>query len=251
MHRFYVSPAEAEKRPLMLSEREAHHALNVLRLRTGEKVVVLDGEGSELSCEVHITPRQEIELAVIQSHKVAPLPFQITLLQAITKGKAMDIAVQKAAELGAYRIVPIIADRSVSQPGPDSVENKVEKWQATAIDAIKQCGSAWLPRIEGPLKPGQQLASGDKQELTLIATLQSGAKHPRTHLDNFLQEKGRLPKTIAVWVGPEGDFTPAEINAIRSSGALPITLGQLVLRSETASIYCLSVLNYEMQAPRP
>ena len=84
-------------------------------------------------------------------------------------------------------------------------------------------------------------------ELSLIATLQPDAKHPREHIDAYSTEQGQAPGKLAIWVGPEGDYTPAEINTIRT-GALPITLGPLVLRSETAAIYCLSVLNYELQS---
>jgi 16S rRNA (uracil1498-N3)-methyltransferase len=101
-----------------------------------------------------------------------------------------------------------------------------------------------------PLTPQAFLARSETSELPLIASLQSDARHPRERFETFLAEKKRSPKSICVWVGPEGDFTPAEVNAIRASGAWPITLGQLVLRSETAAIYCLSVIHYELQSPR-
>ena len=249
MHRFYIEPGQSQSESIQLSEREAHHALNVLRLKAGERVSVLDGQGSELLCTVEGTGKHEVSLRVYQRNKIAPLPYQVTLVQAIAKGKAMETIIQKAAELGAYRVVPVIGERTVSQLDEESAESKVEKWKAIAIDSIKQCGSAWLPKIELPVKPGQYLAQAERTDLALLASLQPGAQHPRTCLKDFQEEKGRKPKSIAVWVGPEGDFTPAEINAVRGSGALPITLGQLVLRSETAAIYCLSVLNYEMQAP--
>jgi 16S rRNA (uracil1498-N3)-methyltransferase len=161
----------------------------------------------------------------------------------------MEAIVQKAAEFGAARIVPLLAERTVPHVDEDNAESKVEKWKHIAIDAIKQCGSAWLPKISEPVKPAQYLAQAERVELNIIATLQPDAKHPRIFLRDFVDEKGRKPRTLAVWVGPEGDFTPAEINAIRAAGALPITLGQLILRSETAAFYCLSVLNYELQAP--
>jgi 16S rRNA (uracil1498-N3)-methyltransferase len=161
----------------------------------------------------------------------------------------METIVQKATELGAWRIVPILAERTVAHIDKENTETKVEKWNWIAIDSIKQCGSAWIPHISEPISPAQYLANPEKAELTLIATLQPDAKHPRIFLNDFLHEHGLKPKTASVWVGPEGDFTPAEIHAIRAAGALPISLGQLILRSETAAFYCLSVLNYELQAP--
>ncbi len=250
MHRFYLPPADCRDTTLLLPERESHHAVDVLRVRRGERVNVLNGAGEEFLAEVLEPAGKQVRLRVLQRNSSPPLPCQLTLAQAITKGKSMDTIVQKAAELGAARLVPIQSERTVAQTEAERASAKVEKWQAIAIDAIKQCGSAWLPRLDQPIKPQGFLAGGEKFDLSLIATLQSDARHPREYIESFLDEKRRLPNSICVWVGPEGDFTPAEINAVRSSGALPISLGQLVLRSETAAIYCLAVLNYELQYPR-
>ena len=162
----------------------------------------------------------------------------------------MDLIVQKAAELGAHRIMPIVSERTVTQLAGEAAGNRTNKWEAAAVEAIKQCGSAWLPQVEPPLSPQAFLARQEKFDLPLLASLQPASRHPRDYFQTFELEQGRLPRTVSVWVGPEGDFTPAEINAIKSSGALPITLGPLILRSETAAIYCLSVLNYELQAAR-
>jgi 16S rRNA (uracil1498-N3)-methyltransferase len=248
MHRFYLPPGQCRDKTLILTEAEAHHALNVLRVRHGERLMVLDGAGEELLCEVQKPEHGQLKVTVVQRNKVAPLPYQITLLQAIPKGKIIEGIIQKAAELGAHRIVPLLSDRVTTQLDDESAATKVDKWRHTAIEAIKQCGSAWLPQIEAPLTPKAYLARGEKFELPLIASLQSDCRHPREYFQTFYQEKQRLPKTVSVWVGPEGDFTPAEMSAVKSAGVLPITLGRLVLRSETAAIYSLSVLNYELQS---
>ena len=118
------------------------------------------------------------------------------------------------------------------------------------MEALKQCGSAWLPRVEAPLTPQAFVARGEKFDLALIASLQSDARHPREYFNEFRLERKRPPISVCIWVGPEGDFTQAEVNAVRAAGALPVTLGQLVLRSDTAAIYCLSVIHYELQSPR-
>lgn len=249
MHRFFIDAALTNEPLIALSERESHHAATVLRLQPKDRVVALDGQGAELLCHVEEIGKNRVTLRVYQRNHIAPLPCRLTLLQAIPKGKTMETIVQKATELGAWRVVPLLADRSVIHIDKENTETKLEKWNWIAIDSIKQCGSAWVPHISEPQTPAHYLAHPEKSELTLIATLQPDAKHPRVHLRDFTEESGRLPKSIAVWVGPEGDFTPAEINSIRSAGALPITLGPLVLRSETAAFYCLSVLNYEVQAP--
>src|SRR5262249_48603304 len=106
---------------------------------------------------------------------------------------------------------------------------------------------AWLPRVEAAVTPAQFIARNEACDLALLGSLQAGAQHPRKYLREFEEREGRTPKSVIVWIGPEGDFTPGELTAIQKSGALPITLGRLVLRTETAAVYCLSVLNYELQ----
>jgi 16S rRNA (uracil1498-N3)-methyltransferase len=251
MHRFHLPPDQCRQHVLTLSAREAHHALHVLRLREGERVVVLDGAGTEFLCEVQDANAREVTLQVRQRQAIPPSACQVTLLQAVPKGKTMDLIVQKATELGVHRIVPILSERVVTQLDSEAGASKAEKWQGAAVEAIKQCGSAWLPAVEVPVTPQAFLARGERFELLLIASLQPEALHPRECFDAFFAEKGRPPKTVGVWVGPEGDFTPAEVNLARAAGALPITLGPRVLRSDTAAVYCLSVINYELQSPRP
>jgi 16S rRNA (uracil1498-N3)-methyltransferase len=248
MHRFYLPPAQCQDSSLTLSDQEAHHALHVLRVQRGDRAVVLDGAGHEFLCEARELTRETIQLRVVQKNSIPPLPYQLTLVQAIPKGKMMETIVQKATELGAARVVPLLSERIVSQLDEASSTDRAGKWRLTAIEAIKQCGSAWLPQIEAPLSPKAFLARGEKFELPLIASLQPDSRHPRQSFQTFHAEHGRPPKSVCVWVGPEGDFTPAEISAAKSAGALPITLGRLVLRSETAAIYCLSVLSYELQS---
>jgi 16S rRNA (uracil1498-N3)-methyltransferase len=247
MHRFYLPPQQCSPPTLTLSGREAHHALHVLRVRIGETVTVLDGAGREFTCKVSVAARDTITLRVEQQRMVDPLPCAITLVQAIPKGKIIESIIQKATELGAARIVPLLSDRVVTQLDDDSAASKAEKWQQVAIEAIKQSGNAWLPEVEPPITPKELLARGNPAELFLIGSLREDARHPREHIEAFVKQHGRAPKSICVWVGPEGDFTAAELDEAHTAGALPINLGRLVLRSETAATYCLAVLNYEMQ----
>ena len=247
MHRFFIPPAACHNNPLCLSPEESKHARSVLRLRIGDRVVVLNGAGKELLCQAEEVRSDSTTLSIIKENSVRPLPFEITLYQAVAKGKAMDFIIQKAAELGAHRIVPVLSERSVPDWDETKAAAKVEKWRSICVESIKQCGSAWLPGLELPMKPDDALTDARQADLSLIATLQPDAKHPREHIDAYSTEHAQAPGKLAIWIGPEGDYTPAEINTIRTA-ALPITLGPLVLRSETAAIYCLAVLNYELQA---
>ncbi len=122
------------------------------------------------------------------------------------------------------------------------------KWRSVSIEAIKQCGSAWLPQVESPISPNEFLARKEKFDLPLIASLHTGSRHPREYFQAYRNKHQTPPQSLCIWVGPEGDFTPEEVELITSAGNLPISLGRLVLRTETAATYCLSILNYELQA---
>ena len=249
MHRFHLPPELCRGPTLTLAGREAQHALRVLRLRHGDAAIVLDGAGREFTCEVADTGRDQLTLAV-KSQRTLPRPScQLTLLQALPKGKLFNSIIEKATELGAARVIPLLTERVVVQLDDERAESRREHWQQTAIEAIKQCGALWLPRVEAAMTPAAFLSRGESFELPLIASLQPGGRHPREYFDVFRQRHGRLPASACVWVGPEGDFTAEEVGAVTKSGALPITLGPLVLRADTAAVYCLSVLSYELQRP--
>lgn len=248
MHRFYLPPEFCTRPSLRLTGREAHHARSVLRLRRGEAVTVLDGVGSEIDCQVQDSGRDAVQLVVTNRNSTPRSPFQITLLQAVPKGKIIESIIQKAVELGVHRIVPLLTERVVTRLNSDDAAHKGEKLQLVAIEAIKQCGATWLPKVEAPMTPEEFLASGEQFDLPLIASLQPGSRNARDYFQAFQSEHARKPATVCVWVGPEGDFTGDEVRKVQARGALPITLGRLVLRVETAATYCLSILNHELQA---
>lgn len=248
MHHFYLPPEQCQGDSLLLTGSEAHHARHVVRLRRGERVTVADGAGQAFLCELQEYVPDQVRLAVLERRIQSPPPARLTLLQAVPKGKLMEVIVQKATELGASRIVPVLAERVVAHLDDDAAARKVAKWRLVALEAMKQCGLAWLPVVEPPVTLAQFLARNEEFELPLIASLKKGSRLARDYFNDFHARFGRLPQSVGVWVGPEGDFTPAEMEAIKLHGTLPITLGRLVLRCETAAIYCLSVLNYELQS---
>jgi 16S rRNA (uracil1498-N3)-methyltransferase len=247
MHRFYLPPEHCAGEKLRLDGREAHHALHVLRLKHGELVTVLDGIGNAFMCTVGDVSRNAINLSVSLKNFAPTAPSAITLLVAIPKGKIIEDIIQKAVELGARRIVPLLSERVVMQLDDAGAAAKREKWQAVAVEAIKQSGATWLPKIEAPVAIEKVFARAEKFDLSLVGSLQKETRHPRDVLREFEAKHARLPQSVGVWIGPEGDFTAEELAAIQDSGAQPISLGKLVLRVETAAIYCLSFLNYELQ----
>ncbi len=246
MHRFYLAPEHWNAGALSLTGAEAHHCRNVLRLDRGDKVVVFDGRGRELTGEIVAAYPSEIQLRKLHDAETPPLSCQITLGQAIPKGKNMDLIVQKAVEIGAAEIAPIISDRTVVRLDEENALAKQEKWQTVAVEAAKQCGQNWLPRVHVPQTMAQFFNERPRFDLQLIGSLQSDAVHLKKILADYQEEHEDRPRSVLMLVGPEGDFTPAELSLARSHGCRPITLGPIVLRVETASIYCLSVLSYEL-----
>lgn len=248
MHRFYIPPEDSRGETLTLTGREAHHAARVLRLQSGDRVTVLDGAGGEFLCDVRNVHRESVELRVAGQTRIPAPACQITLLQAIPRGRIIEDIIEKATELGVSRIVPVLSERVTTRLDAAGGAEKQEKWRWVAIEAIKQCGSAWLPRVDAPTSVSEFLARGEPFEIPFLAALQGDRQSARRSFQKFRAERGRLPASVCVWVGPEGDFTPAEVEAIRVAGAQPITLGRLVLRCETAAVFCLAVFNYELQA---
>jgi 16S rRNA (uracil1498-N3)-methyltransferase len=248
MHRFYISPNNWNPGAVTLAGPEAHHARDVLRMRAGEKLVLFNGQGREITAEILDLGGDEIRLRKLHEAETPPLQCRIVLGQAIPKGRNMELIVQKAVEIGAAEIAPIISDRTIVQVDSESAALKQTKWQQIAIEAAKQCGQNWLPRVHTPRKLAElfSLASEESFDLRLIGSLQPDAQHLKKVLANYLSEHQHRPRTVLMLIGPEGDFTPAELSLARRYGCQPMTLGPIILRVETAAIYCLSILSYEL-----
>jgi 16S rRNA (uracil1498-N3)-methyltransferase len=248
VHRFYISPENWNRGALTLTGSEAHHARAVLRVRRGEKVVLFNGQGREITAEIVDLGSDEIGLRKLHEAETPPLRCRIVLGQALPKGKNIELIVQKAVEIGAAEIAPLISDRTVVQVDSESAAQKQSKWQQIAVEAAKQCGQNWLPRVHTPKKLGELFpaAAEESFDLRLIGSLQPDAQHLKKILADYSSKRQHPPRSVLMLVGPEGDFTPAELALARRCGCQPITLGPIILRVETAAIYCLSVLSYEL-----
>src|SRR5436190_9668672 len=250
MHRFYVLPENWNRGALALTRSEAHHARDVLRVRRGEKVVLFNGQGREITAEIVEFSGEEIRLRRLHEAETPPVRCRIVLAQAIPKGKNMELIVQKAVEIGAAEIAPIISDRTIVHVDSETAAQKQSRWQQIAIEAAKQCGQNWLPRVNVPRKLVEFFGAAETDlppaSLRLVGSLQPDAQHLKKILADYLSEQRERPRSVLMLVGPEGDFTPAELALARRHGCRPITLGPIILRVETAAIYCLSILSYEL-----
>src|SRR5204862_4665804 len=198
MHRFFISPENWNPGPLALAGSEAHHARDVLRMRVGEKLVLFNGRGQEITAEIIDLGGDQIELRKLHEAETPPLQCRIVLGQAIPKGKNMDLIVQKAVEIGAAEIAPIISDRTVVQVDSESAAQKQSKWQQIAIEAAKQSGQNWLPRVHMPKKLAELFSAAalESFDLRLIGSLQPDAQHSKKILGEYSSEHQHRP-----WIG--------------------------------------------------
>lgn len=235
MHRFYLPPSSWTESPYLEGD-EAKHLAQVLRIQPDQWITVFDGNGNHAEAKVLSVSKQRVDLMLdLAESKTTPLP-EITLAQAIPKGKNMDWIVQKAVELGVSRIQPLVTRHTIVSPG----DEKAEKWRRTALEACKQCAQFTIPAIEDPLSFDQWITKEDPSELKLIASL---AENP----ENFRENLQKYPdlSSVTLLIGPEGDFSPEETDAAIDAGFIPVTLGDLVLRVETATIFCLSAIRFQ------
>jgi 16S rRNA (uracil1498-N3)-methyltransferase len=250
MARFYIPPDCWKPGQLALDPAESHHCIEVLRMKAGDRATVFDGRGHEATVEIAAVGKDRVELRTVQQSKAAPLVCELVLGQAIPKGRNMELILEKATELGAAAIAPLVSERTVVRLDAGEALEKQQKWQRTVIEAAKQCGRNWLPAVDRPITPKAFFDGQPRFDLMLVASLQPDAQAIKAVLADAMGDgpsalRKKL-RRVLVLVGPEGDFTPAEMALVKSAGCRPITLGPIILRTETAAIYCLSVLGHEL-----
>jgi 16S rRNA (uracil1498-N3)-methyltransferase len=216
--RAYCQPTERDPGEIRLTPEESHHLVAVNRCGRGDPVVVFDGRGREWITECIDASKGAAVLRVKSSRQAPPLPHDITLGQALPKGPTMDDIVRQATEVGVARIVALLSERTQVHLDGDRQEKKIEKWRTTAIEAAKQCGNPWLPEIT----PIQHFATfvpvAKDYELKLVASLHGGATTLKKALGGYRAKHGVAPRKVLWLVGPEGDFSPAEMTAAITAG---------------------------------
>ena len=249
--RFFVPPSswEPAARDLVLDGAESKHAVTVLRLKVGDEVTVFDGAGRHAVGRLVAAEKRLVEVRLEGVRHSPPPAHKLVLAVAIPKGSTMDWIIEKAVELGVSEVVPLLTRRTVVRLDAAEGAERREKWERTAIEACKQCGQNWLPRVQPPRPLEQALADHPASGFRwpLLACLQPDA----LPLVNALAPDGdgadsalSPPLHGMVWIGPEGDFSPEEYSLLRAAGLTPVSLGPIVLRVETAAFYCLSVLRF-------
>jgi len=251
MHRFYLPPDRCNGEILELGESDAHHATSVLRLQPGEEITVLNGVGLRIQAEIDSIQKRRVLLRK-RSEELTPRPTQaVSLIQSVVKPKAMDWILQKATELGASALLPIVTEHCVSRPNVSDAESKRAGWETTVIEAAKQSNAVWMPRVEAPTSFREFLGRERPAHCGLVASLYPGSVPIDKALDQYCDQHGKIPTAVAVVVGPEGDLSKGEVQQLMDSGYIPITLGSYVLRSETAALVALTLAQHELRRRHP
>lgn len=240
-HRFFIKEKPEGSARIFLEGTEHHHLSKVARIKPGEQVWVFDEDGKQHKACVETVERDRTSLLILASEKRQEHKVRITLAQVALKTKKMDLVIQKATELGAHAIIPIISDRSVVKI--DNREGKkMERWRRIVIEAAKQCGRSSLPEIHPP-KRLSVFITGRNESKKLFLN-ERGGKSLREILMYPLVEKKNVPGSIILLVGPEGGWTEREEQDIMDNYYEAVSLGSFTLRSETAAIVSLAMVSH-------
>jgi len=241
----FTPPGTLKNDLIALSPEESHHLARVLRVEAGQELTLFDGEGTRAEGAVDSVTKKEVTVRILSRETVPPPAIEITLIQAVCKPDRFELILQKATELGVRRIQPVVTKNASLPPG--KIEKMAERGEAIIRNAAQQCGTAWLPTfhpLENQLRWSTEILPNiGKYDVAFIGSLHPDAKPFREVFQTL--EKGKI-KTAALLIGPEGDFTAEEVNAAVAAGAIPVTFGRQILRTETAAIFGLSVLAYEL-----
>jgi 16S rRNA (uracil1498-N3)-methyltransferase len=229
----------------LLDAEQSHHCAHVMRQAVGDLFSVFDGHGAEAKARITEIARDQVKFTILAKASSPRPTHPVWLAQALTKGKSMDLIIEKATELGVTDLAPLQSDHSIAHVDDEKAEAKFEKWQKLTIEAAKQCGQNWLPIVHPPAAPKDFVTALPRGAVKLIASLQNEAKPLKGVLREHLTGL-KAGSPIVVMIGPEGDFTPAEIGHARSAGFLPVSLGKIILRAETAAFFALSAIAYEL-----
>jgi len=239
MHRFHFDPKLIREGLVELNDRESLHAKKVLRLGPGDLVELFDGSGGSFQGVVASAAARRVLVAVREGRRGSEPSVQASLAAGVIKPERMEWMLEKACELGVHEWRPILTERVVVRLAVERWKAKVERWRKIALESCKQCGQSRVPDIEAPAAFKHLVREFQKYDAVFIPTLAVAAQYFYTALSS----RGCAQK-ILILIGPEGDFTKEEVRLAVDAGAVPVSFGELVMRSETAAIFALSAAQF-------
>ena len=243
MSRFFVSPENVGEDTIAIDNREdLHHMLKVLRLSAGDEIDVSDSQVWEYRCEIISLDSDYAEVKILDKQKFTAEPdVRVTLFQGIPKQGKMELIVQKCVELGVESIVPVFMARTVVVD-KGNFGKKIQRWQKVSDEAVKQCRRGIITEISQPLKISDAIKQFDRFDLVLFPYENEDGRTIKDELRNC-----RLPRNVAVIIGPEGGFSDEEAEAIVNAGGRSVSLGKTTLRTETAGMAAIAMIMYELE----
>ena len=245
MYRFYITNRQIDGDTIWIEDSDVNHIKNVLRLEKGDWLVACDGDGKDYVCRIQSLAPDRIGLSVEKVQDTGTeLDTRITLFQGIPKKDKMELIIQKAVELGAYEIVPVMMKRCVVKLSEEKkIQKKLERWQMIAQAAAKQCDRGIIPVVHPPVTVEQAFDMAGSLEYNMIPyELQEGMETSREIVDEACKHS-----SVGIFIGPEGGLEPAEVERAVQIGAHPISLGKRILRTETAGMALLSIMMFQLQ----
>ena len=242
LHRFFVPSEWLQHDPVSLGEEISHQLSRVLRLKPGDEIELLDNSGTAWRVRlVEVGARQCLaeRLRCYQPETESQIP--LILYQGLPSGRKLDLVLQKSTELGATRIVPLLASRSVQGERPEAGGARLKRWRRIVQEAAEQSRRARLPEVSDIVSLDRAIQDIDTGDLCLVGAVEESAVGIRSALEGH-----PLPASVRLFVGPEGGFDEDELALLRSAGAISVSLGPRILRTETAGLVMLAVVGYAL-----
>lgn len=244
MYHFFVGPSQVQDGKISIEGSDINHMKNVLRMKKGELLEVNDGCGNLYLCEIESYEEEAAWVKILERYEAeTELPSKIYLFQGLPKGDKMELIIQKAVELGVYEIIPVATKRAVVKLDEKKAVKKVQRWNAIAEGGAKQSGRGIVPKVTDVMTFTEALKKAKELDIVLIP-YEKAEGMEATWQAMQMAEPG---KSVGIFIGPEGGFEEDEVERAQESGAVPVSLGKRILRTETAGLMILSVLMYHLE----
>ncbi|HRY29222.1 MAG TPA: 16S rRNA (uracil(1498)-N(3))-methyltransferase [Elusimicrobiota bacterium] len=241
MPHFFVPPDQIRENRFFLSEGESRHLSQVLRKAPGDELQLFDGQGGLYRGVIEKVSAGRVEGRLETLSPAVKRPYALRLFQGLPKGDKFEWILEKMTELGAAEIVPVHTERCVAHLSSEKAPARLERWKKIVLSAAKQSGQPQVPEVRPPMSFREALARAGRNGLTLVPW----ESETDMGLKKVLREQRGRAESVNVFIGPEGGFTADEVSLALQGGAVSVTLGPAILRTETAGLFVASALLYE------
>lgn len=244
MHRFFADPSQIKEKEIILTGTDVNHIRNVLRMHTSEEILISNGQGTDYHCRLENIDETSVTASIMwRLDGNAELPVTITLFQGLPKGDKLEFIIQKCVELGAAKIVPVRTRRTIVKLDAKKEQAKRKRWMGISESAAKQSGRGIVPEIGQVTDFSEAVKEARSMDVCLIPyELAKGIEHTREVCTAI-----KPGQSVGIFIGPEGGFEEEEVSMAIEAGAIPLTLGKRILRTETAGMALISVLAYLLE----